>query len=92
MWIEDCNTAFFNHKVHHDLHKVHYGLLCVHCASFVSLWLNFDPLSNKTYFKKLFVDGWTISWPDGADIAPETLYELAEKAGNTVNENLTPNS
>jgi len=46
----------------------------------------FEPLINQTYFKKLFVDGWTVSWPNGADIAPETLYELAENAGDVVNE------
>lgn len=46
----------------------------------------FEPLANHAYFKKLFVDGWTISWPNGADIAPETLYELAEKTGITANE------
>jgi hypothetical protein len=46
----------------------------------------FQPLTNKLYFKKLFVDGWTISWPNGADIAPETLYELTEKTTNMVNE------
>ena len=46
----------------------------------------FEPLSKKSYFKKLFVDGWTISWPNGADIAPETLYELTERVGNMVNE------
>ena len=46
----------------------------------------FEPLLDKTYFNKLFVDGWTISWPNGADIAPETLYELTEKAGIMVNE------
>ena len=46
----------------------------------------FEPLINLTYLKKLFVDGWTLSWPNGADIAPETLYELAENARNVVNE------
>jgi len=36
--------------------------------------------------ENLFVDGWTISWPNGADIASETLYELADAAGKMVNE------
>ncbi|MGH7582521.1 MAG: DUF2442 domain-containing protein [Gemmatimonadales bacterium] len=39
----------------------------------------FAPLKAKDYFARFLIDGDTVSWPNGADIAPETLYAEAQR-------------
>lgn len=36
----------------------------------------FEPLKDKTFFRNFKVNTWTLEWPNGADLAPEFLYEL----------------
>lgn len=38
----------------------------------------FEPLKNDTYFRRFSLDGWTVAWPNGADIVPEERYESVE--------------
>jgi len=35
-------------------------------------------LKDKTYFRNFFIDLHTVCWPNGADVAPERLYELGQ--------------
>ena len=44
----------------------------------------FAPLLDPQEFAKARLEGWTAAWPNGADFAPEFLYEM-EPEGEPVN-------
>lgn len=48
-----------------------------------SRWLGgkvFEPLRDLEYFRKFFISGGTVCWPNGADVAPETLREIQDQS------------
>ena len=46
----------------------------------------FKELKNQDIFKNIYLDGWTVCWKNGADLAPEFLYQLALEQNEKVHE------
>lgn len=47
----------------------------------------FEPLKDPEYFKNFSLNRWTIEWENGADLAPEFLYDLVLKQDKKAHNN-----
>lgn len=43
----------------------------------------FEPLRDINYFKQFKLNSWTLEWENGADFAPEYLYDQTKKIRGT---------
>lgn len=43
----------------------------------------FEPLRDINYFKQFKLNSWTLEWENGADFAPEYLYDQTKKTRGT---------
>ena len=44
----------------------------------------FEPLRDPAYFAQVQLNEWTVYWPNGADFAPEALYQLEPELEQSV--------
>lgn len=43
----------------------------------------FEPLKDSDYFKQFTLEGHTLTWPNGADFAPEYIHSLMPQIKTT---------
>ncbi len=41
----------------------------------------FEPLRDPAFFNQAYIDHGAVTWPNGADLAPDAMYEEIKKNG-----------